>query len=96
MKEVTKIIIDFDGVLTDGKVFYTHDGKIFKGLNTRDVRAIRELISLGYDVVILTASSWPGSAEFAKKTGSEVVILKEKNKYIENIKEMIGEDRIFK
>jgi 3-deoxy-D-manno-octulosonate 8-phosphate phosphatase (KDO 8-P phosphatase) len=95
MKEVTKIIIDFDGVLTDGKVFYTHDGKIFKGLNTRDVRAIRELISLGYDVVILTASSWPGSAEFAKKTGSEVVILKEKNKYIENIKEKyiaIGDD----
>jgi len=82
-EEVTKIIIDFDGVLTDGKIFYTHDGKQFKGTNTRDVRAIRELISHGYDVTILTASNWSGSKDFAKKTGADVVILKEKIKFLE-------------
>ena len=82
-EEVIKIIIDFDGVLTDGKIFYTHDGNQFKGTNTRDVRAIRELISHGYDVTILTASNWSGSKDFAKKTGADVVILKEKIKFLE-------------
>jgi 3-deoxy-D-manno-octulosonate 8-phosphate phosphatase (KDO 8-P phosphatase) len=94
-KEVTKILIDFDGVLTDGKIYYTHEGKQFKGTHTRDVRAIRELISHGYDVIILTASNWPGSHEFAKKTGSEVVVSKDKKLFADNLNETfiaIGDD----
>lgn len=93
--EVTKILIDFDGVLTDGKIYYTHNGEQFKGTNTRDVRAIRELISHGYDVIILTASNWPGSKDFAKKTGSEVVVTKDKKLFAEQLNEKfiaIGDD----
>jgi 3-deoxy-D-manno-octulosonate 8-phosphate phosphatase (KDO 8-P phosphatase) len=93
--EVTKILIDFDGVLTDGKIYYTHNGEQFKGTNTRDVRAIRELISHGYDVIILTASSWSGSENFAKKTGSEVIVAKDKKFFANQLKEKfiaVGDD----
>ena len=95
INEVTKILIDFDGLLTDGKIYYTHNGEQFKGTNTRDVRAIRELISYGYDVIILTASSWPGSETFAKKTGSEIVISKDKKLFADQLNEKfiaIGDD----
>jgi 3-deoxy-D-manno-octulosonate 8-phosphate phosphatase (KDO 8-P phosphatase) len=94
-KDIKKILLDFDGVLTDGKIFYTHDGEQFKGINTKDIRAIRELISYGYEVIILTASNWPGSKFFAKKTGAEIIVLKDKGKYIQNLKEKyiaVGDD----
>lgn len=73
-----KIIIDCDGVLTDGKIYYTSLGQRSKGFNSRDIWAIRELISRGYQVQIMTASSWPGIKEFAKRTGAEVLVTREK------------------
>lgn len=94
-KDVKKVLLDFDGVLTDGKIFYTHNGEQFKGINTKDIRAIRELISYGYEVIILTASNWPGSKFFAKKTGAEVVVLKNKSEFLKNFKEAyiaVGDD----
>lgn len=87
MTIIKKILIDFDGVLTDGKIFYTHDAKQFKGTNSRDIRAIKELISNGFEVIIITASSWPGSANFAKKTGAEVVVQRVKHDYVKTLTE---------
>ena len=73
------ILIDCDGVLTDGTLTITHDGeKLFKKFNTRDVRAIRELIFNGFHVVIVSADDWPGVFHFADKVGAEVLISKDK------------------
>jgi 3-deoxy-D-manno-octulosonate 8-phosphate phosphatase (KDO 8-P phosphatase) len=74
-----KIICDCDGVLTDGKIWISTNGEISKGFNSRDVRAIRELIANGYEFVILTASSWPGLKAFAKKTGAEIIVKRDKS-----------------
>jgi len=73
------IVCDCDGVLTDGKFWLTGTGEISKGFNTKDVRAIRELISYGYQFLIVTASSWSGIDSFAKKTGAEVFVIRNKS-----------------
>lgn len=78
--EFTSILIDCDGVLTDGKLTIDRNGeKQFKQFHTRDVRAIRELIFNGYEVVIVSADDWPGIYHFADKVGADVYISRDKN-----------------
>lgn len=77
------ILIDCDGVLTDGALTIDHRGeKMFKRFHTRDVRAIRELVYNGFEVVIVTADDWPGIHHFADKVGAEVLIVRDKREAI--------------
>lgn len=49
------LILDVDGVLTDGKKFYGPDGLCaFKSFNDRDFTAIKKFKSIGMDVVFLS------------------------------------------
>lgn len=72
------VLIDQDGVLTNNLVYYDGRGHRIKGFHSRDIRAIRQLVAHGYDVHILTQSSWPGVKDFAHRTGAEVIIDREK------------------
>ncbi len=67
------IIIDVDGTLTDNRVYYDSKGERIKGFHSRDIRAIRELTAKGFEVILLTHSTWPGSDHFAKRTGAIVL-----------------------
>lgn len=79
---VSKIIIfDVDGVLTDGKFWIDSHGERSKGFNTRDIRGLRELIAKGYQVYLITASSWSGMESFAEKTGVEIKVLRDKSEF---------------
>lgn len=66
------ILIDIDGTLTDGKVYFTQTGERIKGFHVKDIRAIRELIAHGFEVICLTQSSWPGMKAWCKRTGAIV------------------------
>lgn len=71
-KVPVRILIDCDGVLTDGRLTIDHTGrKLFKSFHTRDVRAIRELVAAGYEVTIVTADDWAGGKSFAEKVGAD-------------------------
>jgi|ERR1043166_3609201 3-deoxy-D-manno-octulosonate 8-phosphate phosphatase KdsC-like HAD superfamily phosphatase len=73
------IIIDCDGVLTDGALTIDRRGeKMFKRFHTRDVRAMRELVYNGFELLIVTADDWPGIYHFADKVGAEVKICRDK------------------
>lgn len=75
-----KILIDFHGVLTDGKLNITHDGQtMFESVNVRDIRAIRELIAYGNEVYIITASSSPIIDAYCRKVGCEKMVLRDKS-----------------
>ncbi|HEY4282642.1 MAG TPA: hypothetical protein VGM62_06210 [Chthoniobacterales bacterium] len=75
------ILIDCDGVLTDGALTIDHRGeKMFKRFHTRDVRAIRELIYNGFEVTIVSADDWPGIYRFADKVGADVRVCRDKSK----------------
>lgn len=73
------IVCDCDGVLTDGKFWISQDGQISKGFNTRDLRSIREFISMGYEFYIITASSWAGMECYEKKSGAIVITMRDKS-----------------
>lgn len=79
MDSAKTIVCDCDGVLTDGKVWYDAKGNRTKGFHSRDIRAIRQLISHGYQFIIFTQSSWPGVKDFVNRTGAEVIIDREKS-----------------
>lgn len=80
------IVCDCDGVLTDGRLNIDNTGeKMFKSFHTKDIRAIRELISEGYEFYIVSADDWPGGEAFAHKVGAVFVCLREKGRISEHI-----------
>lgn len=50
------IVLDVDGVLTNGMYYISSDGRVTKGFYTRDFWAIEKATTSGFDVVILTSS----------------------------------------
>jgi 3-deoxy-D-manno-octulosonate 8-phosphate phosphatase (KDO 8-P phosphatase) len=78
------IVFDVDGVLTDGKFWVDSDGNRSKGFHTRDIRALKEIVSKGYEVYLVTASSWSGLESFAEKTGVEIKVLRDKSEFTAN------------
>lgn len=81
------IVVDVDGVLTDGKLNIDHRGeKMFKSFHTRDVRAIRELIANGVEVYLASADDWSGTKQFADKVGAQFIYLRNKEKLLERLK----------
>jgi len=51
---VTLLLLDVDGVLTDGTLVYDADGKELKGFSVRDGHGIRMLQQAGIEVGIIT------------------------------------------
>lgn len=54
-KEVRLLLLDVDGVLTNGTIIYTHDGGESKGFNTQDGFGLRILQDAGVEVGLITA-----------------------------------------
>lgn len=90
-----RIVIDFHGVLTDGKLNMSHDGKVlFESMHVRDTRAIRELIARGHEVYIVTASNSPIIDAYCKKVGCEKIILRDKSQLRFDEFIAIGDDAV--
>lgn len=53
--QVRLAVFDVDGVMTDGRIAYTDDGREFKTFHTRDGLGIKALISNDIEVAIITA-----------------------------------------
>jgi len=73
------ILIDFDGVLTDGKHYIDSDGKKFYAVHSRDNSAIAELINLNYKVIIVTANDDPIIKEYANRRKCEYLYSRDKD-----------------
>ncbi len=54
LKDITTFVLDVDGVMTNGKITYTHDGKIDRQFEAKDGYAIKHAISKGYNFVIIS------------------------------------------
>lgn len=53
-KKVKLIIMDVDGVLTDGKIYMGEEGELFKAFHVRDGFGITLASRLGFDFAIIT------------------------------------------
>ena len=54
-KDIKLLLLDVDGVLTDGNLIYSHEGKESKSFNTQDGFGLRMLQDSGVEVGIITA-----------------------------------------
>ena len=66
-----RIFIDVDGCLTSGVVTYSEEGERTKSFHSRDITAIKRIKEMGFEVTLLTQSTWGGIKYFAKRCGCE-------------------------
>lgn len=58
--DITTMVFDVDGVLTDSMVHITESGELLRQMNTRDGQAIKIAIDAGYKIAIITKGSSKG------------------------------------
>jgi len=57
LKNITTFVFDFDGVLTDGKVYLLPPDQFVRTMNTRDSYAMQYAVKKGYRIVIITGGN---------------------------------------
>lgn len=68
-KQIKLLIMDVDGVLTDGRIFITASGEELKAFNTLDGHGLKMLQSTGVQLAIITGRAAPGVAHRARGLG---------------------------
>jgi len=51
---IRMLVLDVDGVLTDGKLYFDHTGNEMKAFNTRDGMGMKALQRVGIEVAVIT------------------------------------------
>lgn len=74
IRPVKLLVLDVDGVMTDGSIIYTDEGVEIKAFNVRDGHGIKMLKRAGIDTAIITARSSKVVAHRAANLGIELVI----------------------
>jgi 3-deoxy-D-manno-octulosonate 8-phosphate phosphatase (KDO 8-P phosphatase) len=73
-RKIKLLLLDVDGVLTDGSIIIDHAGEEIKVFNVRDGVAIKWLQRMGVEVAILSGRHSPALSARAKELGIERVI----------------------
>jgi 3-deoxy-D-manno-octulosonate 8-phosphate phosphatase (KDO 8-P phosphatase) len=55
LQKIRCLVLDVDGVMTDGGMYYTEKGDQFKKYNTKDGMAIFKLMNRGFQVAIISS-----------------------------------------
>ncbi len=77
---VELLVLDIDGVLTDGHLLYGANGEIGKSFNVKDGYGIRRLLNLGIHVAAISARRSEGAAIRLAELGVEHIFLGCKDK----------------
>ena len=67
--DISLLVMDVDGVMTDGKITYTSDGQEFKSFNIKDGLGIKRAQMSGIETVIITGRRSPMVERRARGTG---------------------------
>jgi 3-deoxy-D-manno-octulosonate 8-phosphate phosphatase (KDO 8-P phosphatase) len=73
-RAVRLMIFDVDGVLTDGRIYYTDSGQEMKAFSTLDGHGMRMLMASGLRVAILTGRRSDVVAHRARNLGIDIVM----------------------
>ena len=79
-RPIKLLLLDVDGVLTDGTITYTHEGAEIKSFHTRDGMGIRLLREAGVETGLITARSSEAVARRARDLSLKYVYQKVENK----------------
>ncbi len=72
-KKLKLLILDVDGVLTDGKLFFDNDGNEYKSFHARDGHGIKLLRQTGVEVAVISGRKSNSVALRMKSLGIEHV-----------------------
>lgn len=92
LNPIRMLILDVDGVLTDGSLYYSSEGEEIKRFSVRDGLAIRMLLDAGISVAIITGRSSKALAVRCSDLGldSELVIQGSRHKEADLVRLMEG------
>jgi 3-deoxy-D-manno-octulosonate 8-phosphate phosphatase (KDO 8-P phosphatase) len=79
---IDMVVFDVDGVLTDGKLYYSDDGREMKSFHVHDGHAIRLLRSHAVEVAIITGRTSSIVARRAEELGITYVYQGAKDKTV--------------
>ena len=79
-KRLKLLILDVDGVLTDGKLFFDYQGNEYKSFHARDGHGIKLLRQSGVEVAVISGRKSPSVALRMKNLGIEHVYQGHENK----------------
>ncbi|MFA7521518.1 MAG: HAD-IIIA family hydrolase [Halothiobacillaceae bacterium] len=90
-REVRLLVLDVDGVLTDGRLHLTEDGEEHKIFHSRDGHGIKLIQELGVDVAIITGRSSSAVTRRANNLGIQHVVLgaTDKGQAIEELSQLV-------
>ncbi len=94
LKSIKVLVLDVDGVLTDGGLFYNSKGEISKRFNVKDGLGIRLLQNTGIEVVFLSGGKGDATESRAIDLGITHCIVNAKDKP-EAIEELCNKTGIF-
>ncbi|MFT7284310.1 cytidylyltransferase domain-containing protein [Nonlabens sp.] len=80
-ERITHLILDVDGVFTDGCIYYGADGEMMKKFDMRDGMGLEILRQYGVEVMVMTSENSKIVASRMKKLKIEDVFLGVKDKY---------------
>jgi 3-deoxy-D-manno-octulosonate 8-phosphate phosphatase (KDO 8-P phosphatase) len=72
-RSVELLILDVDGVLTDGRIYYGATGEELKAFNTQDGAALKMLMACGVQAAIISGRSSPAVTRRAAELGLQHV-----------------------
>lgn len=80
LSKVKLLVLDVDGVLTDGGLYYTDNGEELKKFNVKDGQGIELVLETGVEVAIVTGSSSRSTSYRAQKLGVSHVLIQVEDK----------------
>jgi 3-deoxy-D-manno-octulosonate 8-phosphate phosphatase (KDO 8-P phosphatase) len=90
---VRLLVLDVDGVLTDGSLYYSGEGEALKVFSVRDGLAVRLLLGAGIQVAVISGRSGAAVAARCADLGirSEMVVLGSRDKAadLERLEQML-------
>ncbi len=83
------VVLDVDGVLTDGKLFYGADGGEYKAFHVRDGLGVKLLQRAGMQVAIITGRNSPSVTRRAEELGIDYLLQGREDK-LEALRELLA------
>ena len=81
LRKIEFLILDVDGVLTDGGLWYQSNGEILKRFDVKDGLSINLVQENGIEIVLISGGESAAAELRAKQLGIKYTFFKVKNKY---------------
>ncbi len=95
LRRIRLLLLDVDGVLTDGRIWLDGSGREIKGFHVRDGLGIRMLLEAGIEVAIVTGRRSEAVAARAAELGVYRLYqgVADKKRHCEGIRRQLGLER---